>query len=440
LAAIDAALKFRHRMKKWIRHLSEAMRVGISVEWRSDVPSTEQLCSVLSEIAQAGITSADLPGVGIDEATLALELRLAHQRYDWTAMRDVVDRASQRHINHHELDAARVKLSVLQGVRDLILTLHTALRNGDAEQVATSVSSLLELRDRIGPIAWSSVAGAEETVQKAEAFLQQIQELCTQLNEAVQSMQTDRIQSVVRRLEGVRSLPADTKRAKDILSSVLVAQQNLSSALASGMQRGWERESIETQPLAEAIEQARQLPANSAEGKVLLQKAEAIYALRIGLKRDDWDGVERAVEAAGQLDVGRSEVQAAREKLTHRAEVVHCLQELQRAIAAVDEGVLRAALQEAYRLCMVPHATGDYGPQPSQILHSTGDVAVIEQALQMLGRLEDHSARLARQIYDVDVAGLTASLNDASALKLSGVQVTLATNLLKTAQVRSKHD
>jgi hypothetical protein len=146
------------------------------------------------------------------------------------------------------------------------------------------------------------------------------------------------------------------------------------------------------------------------------------------------------VEAAGQLDVGRSEVQAAREKLTHRAEVVHCLQELQRAIAAVDEGVLRAALQEAYRLCMVPHATGDYGPQPSQILHSTGDVAVIEQALQMLGRLEDHSARLARQIYDVDVAGLTASLNDASALKLSGVQVTLATNLLKTAQVRSKHD
>jgi hypothetical protein len=287
---------------------------------------------------------------------------------------------------------------------------------------------------------WQSVEGARDAHEAADRLLSEINRISERVKIGLLNLDAPLLQSAVNDALKIGYVSATLERAQAILRQNDQCETAIAVALASGMQRGWERESIETQPLAEAIEQARQLPANSAEGKVLLQKAEAIYALRIGLKRDDWDGVERAVEAAGQLDVGRSEVQAAREKLTHRAEVVHCLQELQRAIAAVDEGVLRAALQEAYRLCMVPHATGDYGPQPSQILHSTGDVAVIEQALQMLGRLEDHSARLARQIYDVDVAGLTASLNDASALKLSGVQVTLATNLLKTAQVRSKHD
>jgi FtsZ-binding cell division protein ZapB len=355
LAAVADSLALRKTLVEVKAALTAALADVHFVEWQHELFETKQLAGAIAG-AEKCAWLPEQSGMLLRQAQILLATREGWRSGDRARVQAAVQSASVLQFEHDEIREAQRKLAYLGAVEGCVDSLRQALRSTRNDVLETQLASILheasELHMIPGYKPW-------QQVKDAPSILADTTELCTKLtasSAAVQHALETMVPAVVEKaLEGAAAVE-HTSEAVQMLRKryawMTIAQQNLSSALASGMQRGWERESIETQPLAEAIEQARQLPANSAEGKVLLQKAEAIYALRIGLKRDDWDGVERAVEAAGQLDVGRSEVQAAREKLTHRAEVVHCLQELQRAIAAVDEHALRAALQEAYRLGM----------------------------------------------------------------------------------------
>ena len=146
----------------------------------------------------------------------------------------------------------------------------------------------------------------------------------------------------------------EAEEAREVLHGVVEARERIAEALASG---GCEMHATEirrpaTDVLAAAVSFAKALPANSEEGRRDLAKADAVLALRRAWLADDWPAVAAAAKAAGDLEVARPEVAAAREMLKHRGDVESCAAGLTAGLAASDKRALRQGLDDARRLGM----------------------------------------------------------------------------------------
>ena len=77
----------------------------------------------------------------------------------------------------------------------------------------------------------------------------------------------------------------------------------------------------------------------------------------MALRAEDWTAVAAAAKAAGDLEVARPEVAAAREMLKHRGDVDSCAARLQTATRCKDRALLSSAVASASSLVVAAHCS-----------------------------------------------------------------------------------
>ena len=347
LRAAVAANRSDHASTERLRR---ALLHGGVTDWQYELIDVTELTSCIEDANT--VTWRSALGVAVTmQAVVIRDLRLALKNHDWEKVEIALHAAKTIGFEHAELTTAMKHLSERLEIDSLVAHVQDACAFRDLNRLRSLIETADDMLHCGGGLAWQTVRGAENAIADARNLQETLLKLHDGLESALVVLDLQRLEFLHAQAIEVDYRAEIVDQAKSIFAAVTSSHRRLYLALSTGgMTHPWLMSEINCKELADALDEAKHLTTNSVDGRALMEKAEVIYDLRRALTRESWDDVEAAIERAGNLEIARPEIFAAKEVLTEMRLVISIKNKLQLAIDRADIEMLRANLAEAYRL------------------------------------------------------------------------------------------
>jgi hypothetical protein len=333
--------------------LYEAMAKGRLIGWNFDTVQVAALEALLREADEVDIMFRSPSfAAAAEKGRIVLELRKALLADDWDHIHLVISKlGNEAIVSLPEATLLSEKVQQRKDVIHCMAQLELALGEMDTRLVEQWLEKAAALQVNEDNIAYPLFADALELVGIARETLRKVADCDNELNRALATMDEKGLVAAIARAESIKHWGALVDQAKLRLDEVHEAKRRLLSALETGAPIGWSLASIEFDRLDQALLHSYSLHSNSAEGKILAAKAQAVREIRVAMKRDSWDTVASILSDPLLLDMSEwDEIQRAKQKLDFRQIVLNCVGKLEQAVQMVDEEQLFIALEEADRV------------------------------------------------------------------------------------------